>query len=59
MHWHAPEGIPHLLAAAQGMRVNYGHFDLLLGRNAPEEVYSLVEGWLVKMEEGIAKASPS
>ncbi len=45
-----------ICSRAQGMRVNYGHFDLLLGRNAPEEVYPLVEAWLVKMEDGIAKA---
>ena len=28
---------------AQGLRVNYGHFDLLWGRDAPDEIYPMVE----------------
>lgn len=37
-----------ICSRAQGMRVNYGHFDLLIGRDAPEEVYPMVEAWLKK-----------
>lgn len=48
----APQKEFKICSRAQGMRVNYGHFDLLLGRDAPEEVYPLVEAWLVKQEEG-------
>ncbi|MBI5479276.1 MAG: alpha/beta fold hydrolase [Deltaproteobacteria bacterium] len=29
-----------------GFKVNYGHIDLVLGRNAPEEIYPLVRDWL-------------
>jgi hypothetical protein len=29
-----------------GFKVNYGHIDLVLGRNSPEEIYPLVRDWL-------------
>jgi pimeloyl-ACP methyl ester carboxylesterase len=35
-----------ICSRAQGLKVNYGHFDLLIGRDAPTEVYPLVAGWL-------------
>ncbi len=35
-----------ICSRAQGMHVNYGHFDLLLGREAPEEIYPVVSKWL-------------
>ena len=35
-----------ICSRAQGLRVNYGHFDLLWGRDAPDEVYPIVEQWL-------------
>lgn len=35
-----------ILSRAQGFKANYGHFDMVLGRTAPEEVYPLVAGWL-------------
>ncbi len=31
---------------AQGHRANYGHVDLILGRHAPEEVFSRIATWL-------------
>ncbi len=37
-----------ICSRAQGLRVNYGHFDLLWGRDAPDEVYPIVEGWLAE-----------
>jgi len=35
-----------ICSRAQGLRVNYGHFDLLWGRDAPDEIYPIVEQWL-------------
>ena len=35
-----------ICSRAQGMRVNYGHFDLVIGREAPAEVFPLVHGWI-------------
>jgi pimeloyl-ACP methyl ester carboxylesterase len=37
-----------ICSRAQGMKANYGHFDLLLGRDAPDEVYPMVERWLTE-----------
>jgi hypothetical protein len=52
-------GIAHkefrICSRAQGMRVNYGHFDLLIGRDAPDEVYPMVEAWLKKGAEVAAQ----
>ncbi len=41
-----------ICSRAQGMRANYGHFDLLLGRDAPDEVYPMVVGWLATRVAG-------
>jgi pimeloyl-ACP methyl ester carboxylesterase len=35
-----------ICSRAQGMRVNYGHFDLVIGRESPAEIYPLVARWL-------------
>lgn len=35
-----------ICSRAQGMKANYGHFDLLLGRDAPDEVYPMVAEFL-------------
>jgi len=35
-----------ICSRAQGMKANYGHFDLLLGRDAPDEVYPMVASFL-------------
>jgi pimeloyl-ACP methyl ester carboxylesterase len=35
-----------ICSRAQGLRVNYGHFDLVIGREAPAEIYPLVARWL-------------
>lgn len=51
-----------ICSRAQGMRVNYGHFDMLWGRDAPDEIYPVVEQWLaerVKVEGSLPKASIS
>ena len=37
-----------ICSRAQGLRANYGHFDLLLGRDAPDEIYPMVERWLAE-----------
>jgi pimeloyl-ACP methyl ester carboxylesterase len=49
-----------IASRAQGLEANYGHFDLLLGRGAPGEIYPMVVSWLgerMKKEEagGVAK----
>ncbi len=40
-----------LFSRAQGKRVNYGHFDLVIGREAPAEVYPVVSDWLLSVAE--------
>lgn len=45
-----------LCSRAQGMRVNYGHFDLVIGREAPDEIYPLVGNWLDSVAERHAGA---
>jgi pimeloyl-ACP methyl ester carboxylesterase len=35
-----------ICSRAQGLRVNYGHFDMVIGREAPAEIYPLVARWL-------------
>jgi poly(3-hydroxyalkanoate) synthetase len=40
-----------LLSRAQGQRVNYGHFDLVVGKEAPREVYPVVSAWLESVNE--------
>jgi pimeloyl-ACP methyl ester carboxylesterase len=35
-----------ICSRAQGMRVNYGHFDMVIGREAPAEIYPLVARWI-------------
>ena len=40
-----------LCSRAQGMRVNYGHFDLVVGREAPGEVFPVISGWLASVEQ--------
>ena len=39
-----------LCSRAQGMKVNYGHFDLVIGREAPNEVYPLISDWLASAQ---------
>ncbi|MFM7204021.1 MAG: alpha/beta fold hydrolase [Myxococcota bacterium] len=36
----------HTFGVAEGNRIDYGHLDLLLGKNAPEEVFPLIQRWL-------------
>jgi pimeloyl-ACP methyl ester carboxylesterase len=35
-----------ICSRAQGMRVNYGHFDLVIGRESPAEIYPLIQRWI-------------
>jgi pimeloyl-ACP methyl ester carboxylesterase len=35
-----------ICSRAQGMRVNYGHFDLVIGREAPGEIFPMIARWL-------------
>jgi pimeloyl-ACP methyl ester carboxylesterase len=43
-----------LCSRAQGMRVNYGHFDLVVGREAKEELFPIVSDWLASVDQGRA-----
>jgi pimeloyl-ACP methyl ester carboxylesterase len=47
-----------ICSRAQGLRANYGHFDLLLGRDAPDEIYPMVARWLTErvVAEGALEA---
>jgi pimeloyl-ACP methyl ester carboxylesterase len=44
-----------LMSRAQGCKVNYGHFDLLVGRESPNEVFPAVEEWLAA-HDGVGAA---
>jgi pimeloyl-ACP methyl ester carboxylesterase len=35
-----------ICSRAQGLRVNYGHFDMVIGREAPQEIFPLIVRWL-------------
>jgi pimeloyl-ACP methyl ester carboxylesterase len=39
-----------ICSRGQGMRVNYGHFDLVIGRESPAEIFPLVVDWLANHE---------
>jgi len=48
-----PAGTPselHVLGRAGGQPEHYGHFDLLIGRRAPSEVFPRVAAWLERHE---------
>jgi poly(3-hydroxyalkanoate) synthetase len=40
-----------LFSRAQGMTVNYGHFDLVVGQKAPTEVFPVISAWLGSVEQ--------
>jgi pimeloyl-ACP methyl ester carboxylesterase len=40
-----------LFSRAQGMTVNYGHFDLVVGQKAPTEVFPVISAWLGSVEK--------
>jgi poly(3-hydroxyalkanoate) synthetase len=40
-----------LCSRAQGMRVNYGHFDLVVGREAASEIFPVISAWLTSVEQ--------
>jgi pimeloyl-ACP methyl ester carboxylesterase len=40
-----------LCSRAQGMTVNYGHFDLVVGQKAPTEVFPVISAWLRSVEQ--------
>jgi hypothetical protein len=44
-----------LCSRAQGMGVNYGHFDLVVGQKAPGEVFPVISGWLRSVGERRAR----
>jgi hypothetical protein len=46
----------YIIGREQGASVDYGHGDLAIGRRAPEEVYPLIERWLV--ERRARRATP-
>jgi pimeloyl-ACP methyl ester carboxylesterase len=35
-----------ICSRAQGLRVNYGHFDMVIGREAPAEIFPQVARWI-------------
>ncbi len=35
-----------ICSRAQGYRVNYGHFDLVIGKEAPNEIFPVILGWI-------------
>jgi pimeloyl-ACP methyl ester carboxylesterase len=43
-----------LLSRAQGKNMNYGHFDLVIGKKAPDEVFPLIAEWLSEIEQRVA-----
>jgi pimeloyl-ACP methyl ester carboxylesterase len=47
-----------ICSRAQGLRVNYGHFDLVIGREAPVEVFPLVARWLDAHRDGAEAVQP-
>jgi pimeloyl-ACP methyl ester carboxylesterase len=48
-----------ICSRGQGMRVNYGHFDLLVGRESPSEIFPLVAGWIESHERPGLTVRPS
>ncbi|MEO6954121.1 MAG: alpha/beta hydrolase [Polyangia bacterium] len=48
-----------ICSRAQGLRVNYGHYDLLWGRDAPDEIYPVVEAWLTQKARPAEVETPS
>ncbi|MCA1663297.1 MAG: alpha/beta fold hydrolase [Myxococcales bacterium] len=40
-----------LFSRAQGMTVNYGHFDLVVGQKAPAEVFPVISAWLSSVDQ--------
>jgi pimeloyl-ACP methyl ester carboxylesterase len=44
---------------AQGLRVNYGHFDLVIGREAAQEIYPQISAWLAAHESADDAAQPT
>lgn len=47
-----------LFSRAQGKRVNYGHFDLVIGREAPAEVFPVVGDWLMQERRAAREDQP-
>jgi pimeloyl-ACP methyl ester carboxylesterase len=40
-----------LFSRAQGYKVNYGHFDLVVGRQAKDEVFPVISNWLESVDQ--------
>ncbi|HWE31701.1 MAG TPA: alpha/beta fold hydrolase [Polyangia bacterium] len=40
-----------LCSRAQGLSVNYGHFDLVVGAKAGIEIFPVISGWLASVEQ--------
>ena len=47
-----------ICSRAQGLSVNYGHFDLVIGREAPAEIFPLVARWLDAHRDGVEASAP-
>jgi pimeloyl-ACP methyl ester carboxylesterase len=47
-----------ICSRAQGLRVNYGHFDMVIGREAPGEIFPLIGRWLDAHRSGAEAAQP-
>ena len=49
----APSRVQFLeLSRARGFTADYGHVDLILGRNAPDEVFSRIASWITEVLDG-------
>jgi hypothetical protein len=49
-----------ICSRAHKFSVNYGHYDLVLGTHAPQEIYPLVREWLAaRAAQDAARASSS
>jgi pimeloyl-ACP methyl ester carboxylesterase len=46
-----------ICSRAQGMQVNYGHFDMLIGNHAAAEVFPLVSKWLESHQASVSRAA--
>jgi hypothetical protein len=47
-----------LLGPEHGVAAHYGHFDLIIGRSAPEDVYPHLLGWLERCDRPRATVPP-
>ncbi len=47
-----------VIGRAQGASAEYGHVDLILGRNAPEDVFPTIAAWIDRHDRGAERLDP-